>query len=217
MSGDERPSAPPPTPAPAPPAPPTSIGPSKRTIWIASTAAALLLALGVWLIVVKLPHLLTAPDETPAAATSTSGDARRIQATLFYVSEGGDALIPVAREVPYANTPADQVKRILEMQTSPPPGIRRSALPVGTTVRNVFLTKDGDAFVDLGGAIVSGHTGGSLDEALTVYTIVNAVTFNLPDVTRVQILVEGKQVDTLVGHMDLRSPLSKAPEWVRKG
>ena len=83
-------------------------------------------------------------------------------------------------------------------------------------MRAVFLTEAHEAFVDLGGAIVSGHQGGSLEEALTVYAIVNAITTNLPDVVSVQILVEGRQVDTLVGHLDLRYPLAKATDWIRK-
>ncbi len=70
--------------------------------------------------------------------------------------------------------------------------------------------------MDLSQEVVTGHTGGSLDEALTVYAIVNAVTTNLPDVTGVQILIGGKQVDTLVGHLDLRHPLKRSTEWVRK-
>jgi hypothetical protein len=37
---------------------------------------------------------------------------------------------------------------------------QRSAIPAGTTVRNVFLTENGEAYVDLGGTIVSGHGGG---------------------------------------------------------
>jgi hypothetical protein len=71
--------------------------------------------------------------------------------------------------------------------------------------------------VDLGGAVISGHSGGSLDEALTIYTIVNVLAANLPGVSTVQILVEGQEVDSLVGHLDLRHPLGRALDWVRKG
>ena len=62
--------------------------------------------------------------------------------------------------------------------------------------------------------ITAKHPGGSLHEVFTVYTIVNALTVNLPAITRVQILVEGKEVDTLAGHVDLRHPLAKSLEWV---
>ena len=46
-------------------------------------------------------------------------------------------------------------------------------------------------------------------ELLTVYAIVNAVTANLPGVQRVQILVDGREVDTIAGHIDVRRPLER--------
>ena len=53
------------------------------------------------------------------------------------------------------------------------------------------------------------HPGGTLQELMTVYTIVNAVLTNLPDLQDVQILIGGQEVDTLAGHVDLRRPLRK--------
>ena len=44
---------------------------------------------------------------------------------------------------------------------------------------------------------------------------VDALTVNLPAITRVQILVDGKEVDTLAGHVDLRHPLQKNLQWIR--
>jgi hypothetical protein len=38
---------------------------------------------------------------------------------------------------------------------------------------------------------------------------VNAVTANLPAISQVQILVDGREVDTLAGHIDLRRPLQQ--------
>jgi hypothetical protein len=194
---------------------------SERNIWIAVSAGAGLLVVGVLLVVLVLPWLLSTPtgvDRPPGAApTPGAGDARRIQATLFYVADNGQELVPVSRPVLYGATPLEQARRLVEALVEPPPEGQRSALPDGTTVRSVFVAADGNVFVDLGGTIATGHSGGSLNEALTVYAIVNAVTANLPDIAAVQILVEGKQVDTLAGHIDLRYPLGKALEWVRKG
>ena len=72
-----------------------------------------------------------------------------------------------------------------------------------------------DAFVDLSAEARTRHTGGALDELFTIYAIVNAVTVNLPAISRVQILVDGKEVDTLAGHVDLRHPLEKNLKWVK--
>lgn len=190
----------------------------RRQVWIAAAAGAVVLGLGVWLVVATLPAFLTTPD--PGAANTrpdSSTGGRRIHAALYYVSADGTALVAMNREIPYAGTAAEQARRIVEAQVEPPPAGARSAIPAGTTVRAVFLSARNEAYVDLGGAIVSGHPGGSLEEALTVYTIVNAISVNMPDISGVQVLVEGKEVDTLAGHIDLRYPLAKSLDWIRKG
>jgi hypothetical protein len=55
-----------------------------------------------------------------------------------------------------------------------------------------------------------------MNELLTIYTIVNAITENLPAVTSVQLLVDGKEVETLAGHVDLRRPLTKNLSYVQE-
>ena len=200
----------------APPPPPASRG----RLWLALTACVVILGLGIWLVASRLPRWLASTEDgapAPAANTPVTTDARKIQATLFYVSDDGTSLIGVNREALYAATPAEQARHIVEAQVAAPPAERASAIPAGTTVRAVFLTENHDAYVDLGGTIATGFTGGSLDEALAVYAIVNTVTTNLPDVTAVQILIEGKEVDSLGGHLDLRTPLGKATDWIQKG
>jgi spore germination protein GerM len=191
---------------------------SRRHLWIAIATGAALLTLGIVLVLTLLPGVLTRPTGTNGTEeTVASGSTRRIQAALFYVTEDGQALAQVSRAVLYGATPLEQARLVAEAQVAPPPAGLRSAIPPGTIVRSLFLAGGGRAFVDLGGPIVSGHSGGSLNEALTVYAIVNALTVNIPDVTAVQILINGQQVDTLAGHLDLRYPLAKTLEWVRKG
>jgi len=89
-----------------------------------------------------------------------------------------------------------------------------SAIPQGTKLKELFISDKGEAYVDLSSEVSTNHTGGSLDEILTVYTLVDALTDNLPAVTAVQILIDGKEVDTLAGHVDLRRPLAKNMTWV---
>ena len=84
----------------------------------------------------------------------------------------------------------------------------------GTKLRQIFVAEDGTAFVDLSKEAVTNHRGGSLDELFAVYAIVNAVTVNLPAVKGVQILIDGQEVDTLAGHVDLRHPLARNMRWV---
>jgi len=200
-------------------APPPTAPLSRRAWWTIALGGAALVGLGVWLVIALLPQFLTSSAEKEPgveAEVTGTGEERRIQATLFYVSPDGEALVPVSRSVPYGATPAEQARRIVEAQVAPPTDGAISAIPAQTVVRHVFLAGAGEAYVDLGPEIVKAHSGGSLDEALAVFAIVNAITVNLPDITSVQILVDGKEVDTLVGHLDLRQPLVKAMKWVRR-
>lgn len=200
---------------PAAPPPPRANG----TRWLAGGLVAVSLGIVLWIVATRLPNWMTTSDGGPevASASETTGDARRIQATLFYVAADGTTLVPTSRNVLYGPTPVEQARRLVEAQVADPPEGLVSAIPSGTTVRAVFLTDAQEAYVDLGGTIVSGHSGGSLDEALAVYAIVNAITVNLPEVAAVQILVEGREVDSLRGHVDLRAPLGKAIDWIQKG
>jgi hypothetical protein len=124
--------------------------------------------------------------------------------------------VPVTRDVLYDETVTEQAKEILAALVRTPDGYA-SAIPAGVTVRAVFAGARGEMYVDLSPEATTGHLGGSLDEVLAVYAIVNAVTINLPSVTAVQILVGGKEVDSLAGHVDLREPIARADTWVRKG
>jgi spore germination protein GerM len=157
-------------------------------------------------------------SQAPAGSTATAGTAaaaRKITATLYYVSEDGMSLVGVQREVPYGDTVLEQARHIVDAQLTPAPPPLVSAIPQGAALRALYVTDRGDAFVDLSAEARTMHTGGALDELFTVYSIVNALTTNLPAVTRVQILVDGKEVDTLAGHVDLRHPLQKNLKWVK--
>mgnify|MGYP003345282791 CR=1 FL=1 len=108
-----------------------------------------------------------------------------------------------------------QGRRIVEALLSPPPVPFVQVVPNGTALRGFYLTPTGDAVVDLSGDATAKHPGGTTAELLTVYSIVNTVTTNLPSVKRVQIVVDGEEVDTLAGHVDLRQPLEPDLSLIR--
>ena len=160
-----------------------------------------------------LPRLLQ-PSTAALPPPPAPPPGARIRATLFYVSEDGLRLVGVTREVPFGEGVDTQARLLLEAQFEPAPEPYAQAIPRGTTLRSLFVMPNGDAFVDLSPEARSAHTGGSLDELFSVFTIVNAVTTNLPAIKRVQILVDGREVDSLAGHVDLRQPLEKNMKWV---
>jgi spore germination protein GerM len=149
------------------------------------------------------------------APTPPSTAGRRIKAHLFYVDADGTRLSNVERDVAFGEGTVEQARQIIEAQIGAVAEPLVSAVPPGTRLRTLFVTDRGEAFVDFSRELLTGHSGGSTDELLTVYTIVEALTANLPAVTAVQLLVDGKQVETLAGHVDLRRPLAKNLAWVQ--
>jgi sporulation and spore germination protein len=150
----------------------------------------------------------TPPPAAPAAA------GRKIKARLFYIAEGGTKLRSIERDVAFGESAVEQAREIISAQIAPVVEPLVSAVPPGTTLRAVFITAGGDAYVDLSRDVIAAHPGGTINELLSVYTLVNALTENLPVVTAVQVLVDGREVDTLAGHVDLRRPLAKNLSWV---
>jgi hypothetical protein len=173
-----------------------------------------------WILFSAVPRWLrggrTATPPETAASTEAPGDTqRKITATLFFISEDGMSLVPVQREVAFAEPVVEQARQILLAQIAPAAAPLASVIPPETRLRAIYLSDRGDLFADFTGELTARHTGGSIDELFTVYAIVNAVTVNLPAIARVQILIDGKEVDTLAGHVDLRNPLAKNLTWVK--
>jgi spore germination protein GerM len=168
-----------------------------------------------WILLVTLPRRYgpRAPEPVAPSTPAQPESARKITATLFYISEDGLRLVTRKREVPYGANTSEQARRILEEALKPAPAPLINAVPEGTRLRAVFVTGRGDAYVDLSREVADKHTGGSLDELFTVYAVVDALTVNLPAISAVQILVDGKEVDTLAGHVDLRRPLGQTLKW----
>jgi spore germination protein GerM len=176
-----------------------------------------LLGLLAWGVTTALERL--ARPESPGAPGATRVDesgTAHITSTLFYATEGGESLVGVRREVILAEGVVAQGREILTAQLQPAPAPYISAIPAGTTLRAFYATDRGDAFVDLSRDVSTAHTGGSLAELLTVHAVVNAVTENLPAIKRVQILIDGREVDTIAGHVDIRRPLIRDLSLVRE-
>jgi hypothetical protein len=187
---------------------------ARALAWTLIGALAALLLTVAFLI---LPRWYAGTSGTPVAAEPPAAPTTpKIKARLFYLSDDGLQLVAVEREIPFGQGTLMQARRIVEAQLERPPAPRVSVIPEGTRLRAIFIDPQGQAFVDLSPEVSSAHPGGALEEALTVYSIVNAVTANLPAVKAVQILVDGHEVDTLAGHIDLRRPLAPGPSWVQE-
>ncbi len=80
-------------------------------------------------------------------------------------------------------------------------------IPADTRLNAIYITPDRTGYVDLSEAVRKNHPGGSKSELLTIYSLVNSLVLNVPEIERVQILIDGNQAPTLAGHVDLERPV----------
>ena len=131
---------------------------------------------------------------------------------LWFASRQEDALVLERRRVPPSQTPVDRVKASLQELIAGPKGNALRTVPAEVNIREVFIDDQGTAYVDFSEALSRTHPGGPWAEMLTLRSIMQTLVANVPEIKRVQILIEGREVETLAGHMDIRRPLDRT--WI---
>ena len=147
-------------------------------------------------------------EEPLVSEPATEGS---IRVTLFYLSVTGNMLSPEEREITFANSLQEQAKQVLQQLLAGSRSGRVSAIPSGVELRGLFITQQGLAFIDLSQELIANHPGGTCAEELTVYSLANTLISNFPAVKKVQILVEGREIQSLAGHLDLTRPYGRGP------
>jgi spore germination protein GerM len=158
------------------------------------------------------PAPAASSPESQASAESGASPLAKASVTLYFPSAAGDTLEAETREIVDTKRPADRGAQILAaLLEGPQSKAALPAVPSGTTLRKLWVRDDGNAYADFSEELASGLTGGSADEILTVYAIVDSLTSNIPSIRRVGILVAGRERETLGGHLDVRRPLPPDP------
>jgi hypothetical protein len=103
----------------------------------------------------------------------------------------------IRRSAELANRARQILQKLLE---GPKTAGLHPSLPKDTKLQEVFIDGMGLAYVDFSSPISANHPGGMLNEQATVYSIVNSLTYNLPEIRQVKILVGGAEKETLAGH-----------------
>jgi spore germination protein GerM len=127
---------------------------------------------------------------------------------LYFPSAEDDGLVAEAREIFATAAPGDRAKQIVaDLISGPATELALRAIPSGTRLRQIYVLEGGVAYVDFSDDLRDGLGGGSTEELFAVYSVVDSVVLNIPEIERVGILIDGESIDTLNGHMDLRRPL----------
>jgi spore germination protein GerM len=152
-----------------------------------------------------------------SAAVLQPGTGPNEIAVLFFPSLSARRLVAESRPVKWAPAAADRVRQVLLALAEGPRQPLGHPLAASTNVRAVFLTPEGTAYVDLSNDLLRNISPGIETELLSIYSIVNSITTNIPSVKRVKILIQGQEVDTLEGHADLTDAIVPDLTLIKSG
>lgn len=144
-----------------------------------------------------------------AGGPEAAGEAGERVGFLLYFPAAGGGLRAEPRELQVTAAPKDRIRKLVEALLAGPrtPGLSRP-FPRGVTLGSVQLGGDGIAYVDLRWPDhPDPPPGGSTEEIQRVYSVVDSVVLNVPQVSRVALLWNGVQRETFSGHLDLSRPL----------
>jgi len=145
------------------------------------------------------------------------GILREKRGILLYFSDGeSEYLIGEKREILKRDEVEEEAKDAINELIKGPKGKLIPTLPPQTKLLGLELGGDGVAKVNFNKALSKDHPGGSSAEMITLYSIVNSLTLNFSQIKRVQILIEGKAVESIAGHLSLRGAVPPKPDLIRR-
>jgi Sporulation and spore germination len=188
---------------------------SRSLIWLLVAISAVIAVAGgaVWL-------RLNAPDpQQNQAAQAPSSRAQPVRAdeplaiTLYYPADGAIA------------TGTASVKRRPDSQAQAREAlgavfadhrVLQAAVFRDLKIRELFLDASGTAYVDLSPVQQNGIKASAWEELLAIYSMVNTLAQNFEEIKQVHFLLEGKEAQTLAGHMDLSRKFEKRMDLMKQ-
>ena len=173
------------------------------------TIALVLLAILIsGIVIIRMTHkeealTLQAAEAGPAAPT-VSGKQEHIQLLLAYDEDQAlrwrpaDVFLPADRNLRARETLRSVLAQYLQMPSPHP-------LAKGSDIKDVYFISDDTMIVDTTAQFADGHPSGILLEELTLASLIETLTANVPGITKIKFLVDGKERETLAGHADLTS------------
>lgn len=133
---------------------------------------------------------------------------------VYRVQKNGEEIL-IPEKVRYApgKKTREEVVLYALIHTDPVSKQLMNLFPPGTDVHSVKVSGD-TATVDFNQNFAS-RGQGSYNERMMVNAVVCTLT-EFPEIKKVKFLVDGKEIDTISGHMDLLDPLTRNPDVLKK-
>lgn len=130
---------------------------------------------------------------------------------LYFMDETASKLVPEVRKITLTQKETTEMTVVKELIKGPTGSRLLRTVPQETKILSVE-TKEGVCFVNLSQEFKTKHSGGTGEEALTIYSIVNSLT-ELPGVNRVQFLIDGQKEESYI-QMIFNEPFAREERYM---
>jgi hypothetical protein len=135
-------------------------------------------------------------------------------AKIYFSDPQERFLMPEKRYVIKENDAAAQTKEIVKALLEGSKAGLVNTFPTGVVLIDVKVGDAGIAFVNFSKNLIKKYQSGSTAEMATIYSLTNSITQNIPSIKKVKILVEGKELSSIKGHISTQKAFSPDLELI---
>jgi len=133
----------------------------------------------------------------------------KLVAKIYFSDPQERFLMPEKRYVYKENDAAAQAKEIVKALLEGSKAGLVNTFPTGVVLIDVKVADTGVAFVNFSKSLIKKYEkGSSTAEMATIYSLTNSITQNVLSIKKVKILVEGKELSSIKGHISTQKAFS---------
>ena len=141
---------------------------------------------------------------------------KKISVRIYFADPQERFLVPEKRVIYKEEDPVLQAKEVVNAlldgsKTKSKTG-NVNTFPARVILKDIGLDKDGTAEVSFSSDLTKNHPGGSTAELMTIYSLTNTLTEIVPQIRAVRILVDGKELSSIKGHISTAGPCLPDPD-----
>lgn len=92
--------------------------------------------------------------------------------------------------------------------------IKKYMEPYGAKLLDLYMDKEGTIYADFSGELRKEFNGDAFDEYQIIAGLYKSVKINVPTLNSLKMLIDGKEVDSFGGHIDISNPIGEKIEYV---
>ena len=151
----------------------------------------------------------------PAKESAVKREKREV---VLYFSDANERfLVPEKRYIPKEETDESQARELVRALLDGSKTKLVNTFPENVGLDSVKIDDKRTAYVSFDKNLIKQHPGGSASEMATIYSLTNTLIRNIGSIKRVKLLIEGKEVESIKGHVDTRQPFTMNKDMLAPG